>query len=131
MDARTFLNGAAKSESEMDTQTIMRVREEARAKQKDELTTSAVRAMGEHVAIRPKARPSVTKAGIHLPDEEGAPANQYGIVLSIGPAVDPIKCPIAEGDEVVIGKYIEVQPDVGGHKVCLLPWQAVLGKVER
>lgn len=83
--------------------------------------------------MRPTPRPTMTKAGIHLPDDEGedAPRNQYGKVLSLGPAVPLDKCPVKVGDEVVIGKYIEVQPDIGGHKFILVPWQAVLGKIER
>lgn len=107
------------------------LREAAAERAKDAATTSTVTAIGEHIALRPKPRPSVTKAGVFLPDEDNEPQQQYGTVLSIGSGVDLAQCPIKVGDEVVIGKYIEVQPDIGGHKVVILPWKAVLGKIER
>lgn len=108
------------------------IQEAIKQKRMDEASTSTVEAIGEMICMRPTPRPMITKAGIHLPDDdEDAPRNQYGKVLSIGPAVDPAKCPVKVGDEVVIGKYIEIQPDIGGHKFILVPWQAVLGKIER
>lgn len=121
---------ASRSLTPEETKRAMELRAEEQERSKDEATTSKVVAVGEYIVVRAKPRPSMTKAGIHIPDE-GEPAQKYGTILSIGAAVDTTKNPLAVGDEVIVGKWFPAQPDIGGHTFLLVPVQAVLGKIER
>ena len=106
---------------------------------------ATIEPFGDTVVIRP-ITVSKTAMGLHVPEDAQAlqkQAKMQGTVLAIGPDVnkpDAVTAtgakqptiPINVGDEVIVSRFIESNPDgLEGEPFLLCPAHAILGRVVR
>lgn len=87
-----------------------------------------VRALGEHVVIRPYAPEGVSPGGIIIP-EKHREAPQHGQVLSVG---EKVMEEIREGDEVIFCRYVgDVVECDDRDRLMMVQSKEILARIDR
>lgn len=95
-------------------------------------TTSAVkfRPLNKQVLVREHVPATKTAGGVLLPERTRDHTHRRGKVLSVGPAVDISKVPVAIGQTVMYRRASGLEIDLDGEKFFLVLADDLLGVVE-
>ena len=96
-------------------------------------SATKLRPLGDRVVIQPTAREEMTKSGIVLPDT-AKEKPQRGKVLAVGPGKlldsgERAPIGVAEGDEVLFGKYSGTEIKLDGEEIKILRESDILAKI--
>ena len=94
---------------------------------------ASIKPLGDRVVVRPKPAEEKTESGIIIPDS-AKEKPQKGTIVAIGPGRvengTRIDLTVAEGDEVLYGKYAGTEVKLGGEDLLIMRETDIFGVVE-